>query len=110
VSPLGHELAKLPPFKDVTPVEVLRALIAAGLTFGDAVPVFAEGRSARKLAYVAAAQERTIHEEGTLEVDDEAIVSEGDGEGDAGAYVMAWLWVPDDCVPDLPPATEENSR
>lgn len=31
--------------------------------------------------------------EGTLEIDDPAVISEGD---DNGAYVMAWLWVPGD--------------
>lgn len=34
---------------------------------------------------------RRLHsEEGTLEVDDNAQVSPGDG----GAYVQAWVWVP----------------
>jgi len=30
-----------------------------------------------------------IHEEGVIEIDDSAMVSEGDG----GAYVQAWVWV-----------------
>lgn len=32
------------------------------------------------------------HEEGTLEIDDDAIVSESEG----GSYVAAWVWVPDE--------------
>lgn len=46
-------------------------------------------RTARELAYIRAAQELT--REGELEVDPDAIVSEGD---DPGAYVQAWVWVP----------------
>ncbi len=44
-------------------------------------------------AYREAAQSHPLVSEGTLEVDDSAIVSEGD---DGGAYVMAWLWVEGD--------------
>jgi len=33
------------------------------------------------------------HEEGEIEVDHNALVSRGDGHG---AYVEAWVWVPDD--------------
>ena len=32
------------------------------------------------------------HEEGTLEIDDDAIVSQAEG----GCYVAAWVWVPDE--------------
>lgn len=38
--------------------------------------------------------------EGSLEVDADAVVSMGD---DAGAYVMAWLWVTDDDAGIEPP-------
>jgi hypothetical protein len=31
-------------------------------------------------------------EEGTLEIDDDAIVSQSEG----GCYVAAWVWVPDE--------------
>ena len=31
------------------------------------------------------------HDEGEIEVDDNALVSAGDGDG---AYVQAWVWVP----------------
>lgn len=44
--------------------------------------------------YVKAAQ-RIHTDEGTLEIDDNALVSNGD---DSGAYVSAWVWVYDDQV------------
>lgn len=39
-------------------------------------------------------------EDGVLEIDDSAIVSRADDPDDdaGGAYVTAWLWVPDDVV------------
>ena len=40
------------------------------------------------------AMAKTLHEEeGTLEIDDNAVVSYGD---DPGCYVAAWVWVPDE--------------
>lgn len=39
---------------------------------------------------VRAAQNHEKYEEGVLEVDDGALISDG---GDPGAYVQAWLWV-----------------
>jgi hypothetical protein len=39
----------------------------------------------------------TLYRGGECEIDSDAIVSNGD---DAGAYVSAWVWVPDDEVPD----------
>jgi hypothetical protein len=35
---------------------------------------------------------RIYHEEGTLEIDDDAIVSQSEG----GCFVAAWVWVPDE--------------
>jgi hypothetical protein len=43
----------------------------------------------RQLTILALAQEQA--REGEVEVDAEAVVSEGD---DPGAYVQAWMWVP----------------
>ena len=43
-------------------------------------------------AYRIAAK-RMFEDEGTLEIDDNAIVSAG---SDPGAYVEAWVWVPDE--------------
>ena len=45
---------------------------------------------------VAAAQTRFIHEEGNIEVDDAAKISRADGNPSRGAYVQAWVWVPDE--------------
>lgn len=67
--------------------KALRALIKSGLTFGEAVNVFAESRTESDLAYVKLAQE--YGRDGELEVDDSAQVS----DSDEGAYVMAWVWV-----------------
>lgn len=36
------------------------------------------------------------HDEGTLEIDDNAIVSQSEG----GCYVAAWVWVADDDTDD----------
>ena len=63
----------------------LEALIDAGLTFSEAVAVFAARQPAELVAYRDAVQVV----DGELEVDDDAIVSESDG----GAYVMTWSWV-----------------
>lgn len=70
----------------------LRALIKRGLKFADAMLVFAEDRTPEELAYVEKAKEKHIHDEGDMEVDDGAIVSDSED----GAYVMAWTWVYDD--------------
>jgi len=45
------------------------------------------------------------HEEGTLEIDDNAIVSQSEG----GCYVAAWVWVPDEDESDAetPETTNE---
>lgn len=63
------------------------------------------------------AANRLHHDEGTLEIDDNAKVSRGDDNPDHGAYVAAWVWVPDEDVdpkyaedwneeePDVPPAS-----
>jgi hypothetical protein len=46
----------------------------------------------------------TFHEEGRIEVDDGAPVSRNSERGtDHGAYVQAWVWVPD-------PEPERNRR
>ena len=45
---------------------------------------------------VEAAKTRFIHEEGNIEVDDNAQVSRADGNPCRGAYVQAWVWVPDE--------------
>lgn len=67
----------------------LRKLIADGLTFADAMQEFAKDNGTEERAYVKRAQYKHIHDEGEIEVDDNAIVS----LSDTGAYVMAWTWV-----------------
>jgi hypothetical protein len=57
-----------------------------GLEFGDVVNLIGEDESN---AFVAAAHEHRLLDEGTLEVDPKTIVS----DSEEGAYVMAWLWV-----------------
>lgn len=69
--------------------EALKALITAGLTFGDVVTAFAAQRTPEHVAVVAEA-DRLWAKDGEIEIDDTAIVSES---ADNGAYVMGWLWV-----------------
>ena len=77
------------------PAESLVALIEAGLSFGECVHAFA-AREDYDPAVIAAARRR-YEREGEIEIDDSAIVSEGED----GAYVMAWVFVD-------PEATEEE--
>ncbi len=68
---------------------MLKQLIDNGLVFSDCVQVFAEARSPEHLEYVKSAQAKHTCDEGNIEVDDSAIVS----ENDAGPYVMCWTFV-----------------
>lgn len=61
------------------------ALLSAGLSANVAEPQFAD-------KFRAVAKEKH-HDEGSIEIDDAAIVSRGD---DDGCYVQAWIWVSDD--------------
>ncbi len=67
-------------------VKELRRLKREGLSFADCVGVFGSRKSGNR--WVAAA-ERNYGEEGSIEIDDEAVVS----KSEEGAYVMGWLWV-----------------
>lgn len=49
--------------------------------------------SANDDEWYRAKAERTLHRDGTLEFDDNAVVSRG---ADHGAYVQCWAWVEDD--------------
>jgi hypothetical protein len=51
------------------------------------------------------AAKKLHHREGELEIDDDAIVSKGD---DPGAYVQAWIWVPNSDAGVEEEAEEEN--
>lgn len=55
---------------------------------------------------VAAAKARFIHDEGDIEVDDNAKISRPDGNPERGAYVQAWVWVRDEDA--LPVAAKEK--
>jgi hypothetical protein len=52
----------------------------------------------RRRRYAAAAKRR-YHKEGEVEVDDNAKLSIADPP-DGGAYVQAWVWVPEEEVKD----------
>ena len=56
-----------------------------------------------ELAYVEAAM--AMQRDGEIEVDENAEVSLGD---DAGAYVQAWLWVPQSALPEEFQNSEED--
>ncbi len=71
----------------------LGVLIDAGLTFGQAVNLFAarQRRDEPDLDRYIEGARLTYHRDGEVEIDDPGvIVSEG---GDDGAYVLAWVWV-----------------
>jgi hypothetical protein len=53
--------------------------------------------------YVAFAHNHRLLSEGTLEVDEKAVLNKADD----GAYVMAWLWVGND---DIGVASKENKE
>lgn len=76
---------------------LVRRAIRQGLTFAQALELFAEKRTALEMSYVQAARANFV-EEGELEIDDNAIVSLSE---DGGAYVMAWQWVSQADLPAL---------
>lgn len=65
----------------------LRALMAKGLTAGEARNIFAEATIEAFAGVIAAAREEHACDE--VEIDDMPEVSEGDG----GCWVAAWVWV-----------------
>lgn len=90
----AEDTAKAPGASGIPPAAELAALIAGGLQFSDAVRAFAaiqDAEDGETSAYVATAK-RLHAEDGVCEIDDTAIVS----DGDEGAYVMAWVWVSKD--------------
>ena len=68
----------------------LEILIGEGLAYTEAQAAFA----ARQPAHLNAYRDGVKVRDGELEVDDDAIVSEAEG----GAYVQAWVWVPDSAL------------
>lgn len=69
-----------------TAQEVRAILDAAGITFADCIDAF--GRSREEDPYVLAAQS-LFQDDGQIEIDDTAPLS----EADSGNWVMAWVWV-----------------
>jgi len=49
------------------------------------------------------AAKRKYHDEGTIEIDDNAKISRSDDNESKGAYVQAWVWV-EDCDAEKGPA------
>jgi hypothetical protein len=102
-SPLFHlrsfieeQLLYFPIPRNISPAVMARHLCNAlikELTFASYQKAWVAANSTDDdRRYIEAAQRLTISKEGELEVDDDAIVSKG---CDEGAYVQAWLWVPD---------------
>lgn len=90
------------------PRGALLSLIDAGLTFAQALPVFAEHQRVTEpdlAAYVEAADSLKIVRDGVLEVDGDVIVSKGNG----GAYVSAWLYVENQAAGITTAQEEEES-
>ena len=85
-------------------LRAVRELIKTGLTFGEAIAVFAEDNDETAEKYIAAARE--FAEEGAIEIDDATITS---GSGDAGDYVLAWVWVTNDEA-GIGPEDDENEE
>ncbi len=69
-----------------TAQEVRAILDAAGITFADCIDAF--GRSREEDPYVLTAQ-HLFQDDGQIEIDDTAPISEADN----GNWVMAWVWV-----------------
>jgi hypothetical protein len=90
IEDIASNSGQVKPLRSTQIDALCKSLNHNGLTFADTVPQFAE--SAADSPYVAAARAHHLLSEGMLEVDDPAVVSQGD---DSGAYVMAWLWIDD---------------
>lgn len=72
----------------------LETLIDAGLSFGQALNIFAarQRRDEPELDGFIQAARLEHHRDGEVEIDDPGvIVSAGE---DPGAYVLAWVWTP----------------
>lgn len=82
----------LPTLTSEQRIAALETLKAQGLCFSEIVPLY--GESADDNRYVAYAREN-LTREGEIEVDDPAVVSDGD---DKGCYILAWVWVSDEDI------------
>ena len=89
----------LPVLSDKHKMSALMGLARSGLTFSDCVHFFAQQSTDREKELRRLAHE-TLHEDGEVEIDDNAIVSTPEDAEIAkdGAYVMAWVWVRWGCM------------
>ena len=71
---------------------MLKGLAKDGMAFSDCVKFFHSLQTPAQNALAAKAAEE-YEDEGTLEIDDNAIVSDSTESNEDGAYVMAWVWV-----------------
>jgi hypothetical protein len=65
-----------------------------------------EADGSEQKQYIEAAR-RLKHRDGELEIDDHPVVSSGE---DAGAYVMAWVWISDNDAGFFPEGNEEEDE
>lgn len=89
---LAHDVDKSADWERPSLTDRLKALIAEGLTSGEARNIFAAADQDAYRGYIAQARESYADDE--LEIDDTPEVSEGEG----GCWVAAWAWVGDDEV------------
>ena len=85
----------------------LRAALNRKLDFSSATVFFSERQEAEEpelSKYASVADQMRCVEDGVCEIDGSGIVSKGE---DAGAYVMAWVWVGDE---DLDPEDDEDDE
>jgi hypothetical protein len=61
-------------------------------------------------AWYRAQAVKQYYDEGFFEIDENAPVSQADGNPDRGAYVQAWVWIPDPFANDLEEYEEPNDR
>jgi hypothetical protein len=73
--------------KPASSADLLKAYTDAGGDFGSCTRAFA-APDAHPIVQAA----RLLQKDGELEFDDRVVISEGDDD-DAGAYVLAWVWV-----------------
>jgi hypothetical protein len=59
-------------------------------------------------AWYRAQAVKQYYDEGFFEIDENAPVSQADGNPDRGAYVQAWVWIPDS-VSDASEGHEESN-
>lgn len=59
------------------------------------LPMSSDKDSDERSAWYRRQARKIYHDEGTIEIDDNAPISQAEGNPDRGAYVQAWVWVMD---------------